>query len=628
MQILAQAVDMLPSFTNTMVQESVVAAAKRWTEIDPNPVTIRYVQGMIEQSGVNPSAASELARLFPIDNSRVSFGTAGLRAEMKPGPLGMNDLVVIQTAQGLARYCKEHDIAKVVIGYDHRSRPEFEVSSHSFAIFSTLCFRHAGIQVLLLDGFVATPMVPFTLTQLSPERALGIMITASHNPKFDAGYKIYWTDGCQIRSPTDKEIANVILQNLTPWTDYRAEYLKLRQTAATDGTCFGLADAAMTANMIDAYFSAIASTGLISDRSSHSHPESNVRFCYSAMHGVGYPFAKRVFEVFALPAFLSVPSQQDPDPNFSTVVFPNPEEKGALNIAQSFASEHGCNIILANDPDADRLAVAEFDSSSASWVIFTGDQLGAMLGHWMWQKYRDKSTKPLAMCASTVSSNMLREIAKVEGFHFEDTLTGFKWIGSRARELNAGGYHSIFCYEEAIGFCCGGIVFDKDGITALGVLADLSLSVYARGQTLSQHMQTLYDKYGEFVSNNGYFSLPDVSLVQTIMNELTNNGACNTLSMVGPFQVEGIRYLGEPGFDSTTPDKKPILPTSEASPMLSLYFSNGLICQFRASGTEPKFKYYIELKGRPGVPRAQVWRDLQEMSGIVLQALFSKYGLS
>jgi len=177
-------------------------------------------------------------------------------------------------------------------------------------------------------------------------------------------------------------------------------------------------------------------------------------------------------------------------------------------------------------------------------------------------------------------------------------------------------------FTNVVGFCCGNVIFDKDGISALGVFAELTYEVYSRGLTLQQHLQSLYDKYGEFVSNNGYFIMEDNSVVGTIMNRITNNGAFGTLAQaVGPYKVSAVRYLGEPGYDSTQPDRKPILPCSKSTPMVTLRFENGCVAQFRASGTEPKFKYYIELKGQPGVARETVAKDLEAMSAVLLETL-------
>ena len=489
----------------TSSSESMIAA-ERWCQIDPNPKTAGYVKNLLERSVDDEKAMEELISMFPSDNRRISFGTAGLRAAMKPGPLGMNDLVIIQTAQGIAKYClnlekekAEHKKPKAVIGYDHRTNPELNISSLSFAILTALVFQEAGIEPILLDGFVFTPLVPFVLQHT--EAIVGIMVTASHNPKQDDGYKVYASDGCQIRSPMDSEISNYILENLDPWKDYGKVIKARKETFNHPSLGLGLKD--MTKDMIDTYFEALKERGLMTGQSkvpkeSNSlHPPS---FAYTAMHGVGHPFAERVFQEFELPPFKSIPTQKDPDFSFPTVPFPNPEEKGALDIAKAFATENNCDIVIANDPDADRLAIAEKDRLSGEWTVFTGDQIGSMLGHWIWNQIGKDCGKSVSMCASTVSSKMLAQIAKVEGFHFEDTLTGFKWIGSRALALNSEGFRNLFGYEEAIGFCCGDVIFDKDGISAMAVFSELALWVYRQGYSLKQHMQKLYDKYGEVSS--------------------------------------------------------------------------------------------------------------------------------
>jgi phosphomannomutase len=228
--------------------------------------------------------------------------------------------------------------------------------------------------------------------------------------------------------------------------------------------------------------------------------------------------------------------------------------------------------------------------------------------------------QPVSMCVSTVSSKMLAEIGRVEGFLVEETLTGFKWIGSRATQLKAEGYRNLFGYEEAIGFAAGDVIFDKDGVSAMAVLSELALFVYREnGTSLKDHLQGLYNQYGEFLSHNGYYIMDDNSVVATIMDRLRANG---TYKMdVGPYEIESIRDLGEPGYDSTKPDKKPTLPTSNSSPMMALRFTNGCVFQLRPSGTEPKFKFYIEMKGQPGVPRDQVKKDLDVMVATVLDLL-------
>jgi phosphomannomutase len=424
--------------------------AQKWQAIDPNPTTSMYVADLMDRAtkAVNDSDAAlqELNALFPSDGTRIAFGTAGLRAAMKPGPLGMNDLTVLQTAQGLAKYClqQQTDDTKLcaVVGYDHRCNPKLNISSLSFAVLTAMVFAEAGIDCILLDGFVLTPLVPFALKQLGA--ACGVMVTASHNPKQDDGYKVYASDACQIRAPMDKDIANEILNNLEPWTDYDSILTSRRQEFPND-PLLGLGRPDTTQQMLNDYFKSLQTSGLKTGQAKISSGDKSIappKFAYTAMHGIGYPFAKRVFETFDF----------DPDPTFPTVPFPNPEEKGALDLAKQFATEKGCDIVLANDPDADRLAIAEKDRSTGEWMVFHGDQIGTMIGLWIWEQIGSQSDLPVSMCVSTVSSKMLAEIGRREGFQVEETLTGFKWIGSRSAELQAAGKRNLFGYEEAIGF--------------------------------------------------------------------------------------------------------------------------------------------------------------------------------
>lgn len=218
--------------------------AREWSSLDPNPETSSFVENLIVRAELgNDAAIKELDSLF--NRPRIQFGTAGLRGHMEPGPCGMNDLVVIQTAQGLARYVIDSNVdnkssLKAVVGYDHRSLSKFNISSKQFAMYTKLVFEHAGIQCILLDGYVATPIVAYAVTNI--DAAVGIMVTASHNPKQDDGYKVYWKDGCQIRPPIDGGISDEITKkgNLVPWIDYGEKLQKLK--ADSNGECYGLSD--------------------------------------------------------------------------------------------------------------------------------------------------------------------------------------------------------------------------------------------------------------------------------------------------------------------------------------------------------------------------------------------------
>ena len=374
--------------------QQLLERAENWARMDPNATTSSHVQKLIEAVGTEEVDATSYCALetlrlwFPLDGSRIEFGTAGLRATMKPGPLGMNDLVVLQTAQGLAAYiAQQQDSAKnlvAVVGYDHRDNPQLQISSKSLAILTMAVFKQAGIQCFLFHDFIPTPFIAFATRYLHAD--LGIMVTASHNPKIDNGYKVYGSDGCQIRPPLDKDIQQSILQNLNPWAQYPMNI------DDEDTSTFTSKDLA------DAYYDALSHSGLITGlriNKNSVHPHVYPKIVYTAMHGVGYPWAKRTMETFSLPPLLSVPDQEQPDPFFTTVPFPNPEEKGALNRAFQYALDKDASIVVANDPDADRLAVAERTgcSHNHAWTTFTGDQIGTMLGHWLWEQIGKNSSR-------------------------------------------------------------------------------------------------------------------------------------------------------------------------------------------------------------------------------------------
>ena len=314
-----------------------IEAARTWAAMDPNPTTARHTLDLVaEASSVTDPEASErppssstalasLESLFPLDETqRIGFGTAGLRSEMKPGPLGMNDLTVCQAAQGLAKYCLQKQNSGqpreklcAVVGYDHRSHPTLNISSLSFALLTAIIFAEAGIDCLLLHNFVMTPLVPFAIQKLGA--VCGVMVTASHNPRLDNGYKVYDSDACQIRSPTDKAIAAEILDNLEPWKDYRG-ILEERRKQYPNDPCLGLSDPAATTKLLEDYFEALETGGLRTCTQTEAKPCSldPPSFAYTAMHGIGHPFAKRAFEVFGLTPFQAVPEQCEPNPLFPT----------------------------------------------------------------------------------------------------------------------------------------------------------------------------------------------------------------------------------------------------------------------------------------------------------------------
>ena len=461
----------------------------------------------------------------------MDFGTAGLRGRMGAGYAFMNDLVIIQTSQGLAKYLLEIDNTckdkGVIIGFDGRH------NSFRFAQLTANAFLSLGIKVYLFSAVVPTPFVAFAIKTLSA--TAGVMVTASHNPKDDNGYKVYFSNGAQITSPHDKNIQKHILDNLKPQKNVWVN------NPRNDNKCIDPLDV-----ISNNYFSIIESK--VFDKKAIE--ESNLRITYTPLHGVGHNYLTEGLRVCGFKNYFPVESQMKPDPEFPTVVFPNPEEgKGVLVLKlksnkcacsivvclkdESFktATATKSNIIIANDPDSDRCAVAEYQCQESKWRVFTGNEIGALLGWWQWFKHKSQSNstpaKDVYMISSTVSSKILQSMSKTEGFNWLETLTGFKWMGNKAHELIVKvierGKTVLFAYEEAIGFMCGTTVLDKDGISA--GLEALQLAVYLEVKqktNLAKHLDQIYGTYGYHFSWNSYYICYEQNVIKSIFNRLAN----------------------------------------------------------------------------------------------------------
>nr|AAX47079.1 phosphoglucomutase 2 [Aedes aegypti] len=558
-----------------------------WLNWDKNENTLNEIKSLVKSSEWKALSARLLKRL--------AFGTAGLRGVMQAGFNAMNDLVVIQSAQGLCKYILEcypsaSDRQRgIVLGFDGRH------NSKRFAELSACVFLTEGIPVWLYSRTVATPFVPFAVKELGC--LAGIMVTASHNPKEDNGYKVYWTNSAQIISPHDKNIQANILQNLIPLeSSWNLDLLKSDQLKDPYDAMTSLYFEKLAENVPKAF---------VSDY----NRKSSQRFVYSAMHGVGYPFIERGFETIGLQPVIAVKEQRDPDPEFPTVKFPNPEEgKPSLVLSIKLANETGCDVILVNDPDADRLACAEKDPSTGEWRVFSGNELGALLGWWSIRCYREQypdcSLADCYLLASTVSSKMCRSIANIEGLHFEETLTGFKWMGNKSVDLMGEGKKVLFAFEGAIGFMCSPTVLDKDGVSAACQLATMVCYLKSTSnQTLSDKLNELYDIYGYHYAVTSYHFCYDPVVIERIFERIrTMEGVdCGYPKAIGDgqYKIESIRDLTT-GYDSTQADGKALLPSSKSSQMVTFSFENGAVITLRTSGTEPKIKYYAEMCAKPG----------------------------
>ncbi|XP_053560037.1 phosphopentomutase [Bombina bombina] len=583
-------------------------AVADWLKWDKNPKTSDLIKQLVAD-GKN----KELQACF---GSRMEFGTAGLRAAMGPGISQMNDLTIIQTTQGFCRYLEKNicDLKErgVVIGYDARAHPASGGSSKRFARLAATTFVSQGIPVYLFSNITPTPFVPYTVIHLN--LCAGIMVTASHNPKQDNGYKVYWENGAQIISPHDKGIAEAIEENLEPWA-------KAWDDKLIDNSDL-LHDPYKSINKD--YFTDIKKHCFHRD----INKESKVKFVHTSVHGVGHEFVQSAFQAFGFSAPLAVPEQKDPDPEFPTVKYPNPEEgKGVLKLSFSLADKEGARIILANDPDADRLAVAE-KQESGEWKVFSGNELGALLGWWIFTCWKEQNQKPEAvknvyMLASTVSSKILRAIAVKEGFHFEETLTGFKWMGNRAKLLIDQGKTVLFAFEEAIGYMCCPFVLDKDGVSAAAIAAEMASYLATKNTTLTKQLNSIFNTYGYHISKNSYFICYDQNTIRDLFENLRNyNGEKTYPKLCGKFEVSGVRDLTT-GYDSNQPDNKAILPTSKSSQMITFTFSNGGVATLRTSGTEPKIKYYAELCAAPGNSDFdQLKKELEDLADAIEEHFF------
>ena len=336
--------------------------------------------------------------------------------------------------------------------------------------------------------------------------------------------------------------------------------------------------------------------------------EAQLKIVYTAMHGVGYPFVERGFELTNLNPVHAVIEQRDPDPEFPTVKFPNPEEgKSCLVLSMKLADAVGSDLILANDPDADRLACAERDPKTNQWKVFNGNEMGSLLGWWSVQYFKEKNPgADLSNCfilASTVSSKMLGSMSRVDGFNFVETLTGFKWMGNRSAELMKAGKEILFAYEEAIGFMFSPAVLDKDGVSAAAHLATMASYLRVKENlSLSEKLNDLYKTYGYHYSINSYLFCYEPEKIVRIFEKIRNwEGKANaypTFILGGKYNIKNIRDLTT-GYDSSAPDGKSTLPSSKSSQMITFTLENGTVITLRTSGTEPKIKYYSEYCAKP-----------------------------
>ena len=513
------------------MDQSLIAEVEAWIADDPDPVTAGQLRQWLDSHN-----EAELRASF---NGFLQFGTAGLRGPIRPGPSGMNRAVVGRAASGIVAYMKERNLTSVVIGRDAR------YGSEDYTFETAEIMSGAGMTVYVLPRPLPTPVLAFATNELGCD--VGIMVTASHNPPQDNGYKVYLGGtvdgieyrGSQIVSPTDVSIA----QKIDAITSLKS------QPRGKEWTVLG-------EDVIEKYIARTASLA--------KNP-GNLRIVYTAMHGVGTETIQRVFHKAGFPSPILVDAQAAPDPDFPTVAFPNPEEPGAIDLALETAKSFDAHLVIANDPDADRCAAAVNDPASG-WRMLRGDELGAILG----ESIARKTTSGI-LANSIVSSSILKKIAAHYNLEFKETLTGFKWLA----KING----LTFGYEEALGYAVDAItVNDKDGISAAITLAQIATDLAEDGKTVLDLLDEVWARHGFHATEQISIRLSDLSKVGVILGGLRNNP---------PKEIAGRSVTS---IDDLAAPKDGLPPTDG----LRIWLDGGVRIIIRPSGTEAKMKCYIE----------------------------------
>ena len=540
---------------DNIAEMDVLERARAWIAGDPDSTTRAELHALVE--------SGRLAELADRMDGTLTFGTAGIRGEVGAGSNRMNRASVIRTTKGLADYLLEKyggtPPGPVVVGRDAR------ITSHRFMLDTVGVLAAAGLPVRYWPGEVPTPFVPFALREL--EGCAGVMITASHNPPQDNGYKVYDANGAQIIPPADSAIASAI-DRVGPASAIE------RVRDVLDGRRSGV-DSIEPGTLHDYRIEVLRGRYLT------GRPPL-LRIVYSPMHGVGWRQVRALLLSAGHEDLHPVPEQMEPDGRFPTVAFPNPEEPGAMDLSLGLADRIGADLVLANDPDADRLAVAA--PGPEGWVLLTGNQTGVLLADYILSHQRDPSTS--LVISSIVSTPMTAQVAAAYGARFETTLTGFKWIANAALDIEqATDARFRFGFEEALGYTVGSAVRDKDGVSAAVYVADLAADCHRQGATLLDRLAQLYRRFGLWISIQRSIRKPGVAGMKAIGTAMRSLGE------------DPPEFLGGLAVSSVTDYRR----GAEARPrwlgrasLIELHLEGGNRVLVRPSGTEPKLKIYVD----------------------------------
>ena len=518
---------------STAADPTLLDRARAWLADDPDAETRAELEQLVAAAeDGDAAAAADLADRF---DGTLEFGTAGLRGALGAGSNRMNRVVVTRAAAGLAAYLRDEGArpgSSVVIGYDAR------FNSDVFARDTAEVMSGAGFTPLVMPRPLPTPLLAFAIRELGC--VAGVMVTASHNPPEDNGYKVYLGDGSQIVPPADSGIAE-----------------RIAAVGAIADVPRGEGGRVLGDEIVDRYLDTVADLAADGPR--------DLRTVYTPLHGVGGTSVLQVLETAGFEAPSVVEEQEQPDPLFPTVAFPNPEEAGAMDLAMALAERTGADLVVANDPDADRCAAAV--PGPHGWRMLRGDEVGALLGHHL----LSHGTQGTYAC-SIVSSSLLGKLAAAHGQPYAETLTGFKWI-ARAEGL-------VFGYEEALGYCVDPEhVKDKDGVSALLLLCEIAAGAKAEGRTLVDVLDDLAREHGLHATDQLSVRVTDLSEIARAMDTLRRTPPTS----LGGLAVERVDDLAEGDGG---------LPPTDG---LRYHLADGARVIVRPSGTEPKLKCYLEV---------------------------------
>jgi phosphomannomutase len=570
-------------------RDALLAKARAWIDGDPDPETRRELASVID--------GGDLGELEARVGRPLTFGTAGLRGLVGAGPSRMNRAVVIRNTRALADHLLAHEpdarTRPVVVGFDARH------SSRALAEIAVRVLAGASIPVRFFADAVPTPLVAYAVRQLVA--TAGIVVTASHNPAEYNGYKLYAANGVQVVPPTDAEI------------ERRARDTgPAREVPLSEGEWGQGADShPVPGSIAERYLAEIDALR------PHGTIERSLRIVYSPLHGVGGTLATEALLRAGFSGVTVVPEQAEPDGAFPTVRFPNPEERSTLDLAVALATRDGADLILVNDPDADRLAVA-VPTAAGRWVLLTGNQIGVLLMDFVLD-HTPATPRPLVV-SSIVSSPMLGEIALLHGARSEVTLTGFKWIWTAALALEASeGVRFVFGCEEAIGFSVGRSVRDKDGISAALLFAELAARCHASGTSVLERLEAIHRRSGLWVSVQKSVGRPGAGGLFEI------DRAVERLAASPPPELGGHAVCGVIDYRRGAEHRTPWLP---ASPLILLDLGGGSRALVRPSGTEPKLKIYVDLRGTMPVGSfAEAEENLRRDATLVADGVAAFLGL-